>query len=764
VSDPSADGAPASSSALFDVAFERSSDLLAVIRVAPDARLYAERINPVAAAFFARAFPPVLPDRWCEVDLETIFLRDAGLSPAQAAAILAPHREAARTGRLVTQTSDIHAASGERLVRRYDLHPILDAAGKVTHLLFHGTDLTALRHAEERFETVFRVSPVPMAITSLEQGRCLEANDAWLRFYGFSRDQAIGHTTPELGIWVERDERRRFAEGVRATAGVGRFPMRSRVAGGRIANCALTGERVRWEGEDAVLATVQELTDAEVARREAQELGERFAKLFEFTPVPLSLVRLRDNQRLLVNPAWLQLHEVTREQALVSAARFSVWAEAKDRQRMVEDLRRDGAVRNRQVTLRRGERPLDAIVSAVAVEMDGEACMVTATLDVTGLQAAMREAELQRARFEALFRLSPNPSAVAALEDGRYLAVNESWARAVGCTPAEMLGRTNADLGLWDSDDARVDLARRILAAPGLSHHRGRFRTRGGESREYVMSTDRIDWEGRPALLASMNDVTDLSRALEEIRRLNESLEQKVQDRTEELQTALREIEAFSYTVSHDLRAPLRHVSGFAGLLLERPSVRGDPEAADYAGRLGAAARRLGGMVDSLLEYSRLGRKQISTADVDLGAETKLIVAELASLAAGRRVRWDIGPLPVVRGDPTLLRLLMQNLLDNALKYTRRREEAVIEVGARREADHWVVHVRDNGVGFDMRYTGKLFGVFQRLHGEREFEGTGIGLAHAARIVERHGGRIWCDAAVDRGATFWFTLPAPGGP
>jgi light-regulated signal transduction histidine kinase (bacteriophytochrome) len=145
---------------------------------------------------------------------------------------------------------------------------------------------------------------------------------------------------------------------------------------------------------------------------------------------------------------------------------------------------------------------------------------------------------------------------------------------------------------------------------------------------------------------------------------------------------------------------------------------------------------------------------------VDLGAEARQIAAELDGQAAGRRVLWTIGPLPVVRGDPTLLRLLLQNLLDNAVKYTRPRPEARIEIGARREGPDWVVHVRDNGVGFDMRYAAKLFGVFQRLHRDSEFEGTGIGLAHAARIVERHGGRIWCDAMPERGATFYFTLPA----
>jgi PAS domain S-box-containing protein len=341
---------------------------------------------------------------------------------------------------------------------------------------------------------------------------------------------------------------------------------------------------------------------------------------------------------------------------------------------------------------------------------------------------------------------------VSARAGGQLLAVNAAWSESTGYARDEALGRSSLELGLWVHGSERPAFVERVRRGEAVRQIATRHRRRNGEIVEVLLSGAPIEWDGVPAMLVIPYDVTALKRVEEEIRRLNASLEDKVRERT-------AEIESFSYTVSHDLRAPLRHLSGFAGLLRERPAVQSDPEAMKYAERLGASAKRLGHMVDSLLEYSRLGRNPLVPRDVDLAAEAQLIIGELGAQARERQVRWKIGPLPVVRGDSTLLRSVLQNLLDNALKYTRTRGEALVELGARAESAQWIVFVRDNGVGFDMRYAGKLFGVFQRLHGEREFEGTGIGLAHAARIVQRHGGRMWCEAAPEQGACFFFSLP-----
>jgi light-regulated signal transduction histidine kinase (bacteriophytochrome) len=235
---------------------------------------------------------------------------------------------------------------------------------------------------------------------------------------------------------------------------------------------------------------------------------------------------------------------------------------------------------------------------------------------------------------------------------------------------------------------------------------------------------------------------------------------------TNRLERANRELAAFSYSVSHDLRAPFRHIVGFAELLREREGERLSERGQRYVGTIAEAAETAGRLVDALLNFSQMGR----TSLVPVNFDPEVLVAEvrrtLEPETAGRWIEWRIGPLPAIRADPAMLRQVFQNLLSNAVKYTRGREPGVIEISCKEGKDEAVFSVRDNGAGFDMAYAHKLFGVFQRLHRAEDFEGVGIGLANVARVVERHGGRVWAEGRPGEGATFYFALPrrdAPAG-
>ena len=248
-------------------------------------------------------------------------------------------------------------------------------------------------------------------------------------------------------------------------------------------------------------------------------------------------------------------------------------------------------------------------------------------------------------------------------------------------------------------------------------------------------------------------------RMAAEIRR-RKAVEASLRKSEDALVAANKELEAFSYSVSHDLRAPLRHVSGFVQLLQSNAKGKLDETGARYLEVISAAAKKMGELIDDLLSFSRTGRAQMHVEPVPLGPLVDECRRELEPETRGRAIDWRIGDLPEVAADRALLRQVLANLLGNAVKYSRKRETACIEVSARREGNEIVVCVRDNGAGFDMKYADKLFGVFQRLHTEAEFEGTGIGLANVRRIVVRHGGRAWAEGEVDKGAAFYFTLPA----
>jgi PAS domain S-box-containing protein len=254
-------------------------------------------------------------------------------------------------------------------------------------------------------------------------------------------------------------------------------------------------------------------------------------------------------------------------------------------------------------------------------------------------------------------------------------------------------------------------------------------------------------------------DRADLEAAKAEIEGMNEKLERRVQERTAELNATIKELEAFSYTISHDLRAPLRAIDGFSKLLLEDYYSKLDAEGRRLIDVIRNSTVRMGHLIDGLLAFSHLGRQTLASSEVDMAGLAEESYAETSGNEPGRKVNVRIAKLPPALGDRVLLRQVFVNLFSNALKFTRGREPALIEAGFTARGDQNVFFVRDNGVGFDMRYADKLFGVFQRLHGVNEFEGTGLGLAIVHRIINRHGGKVWAEGALNQGATIFFSLP-----
>ena len=363
-------------------------------------------------------------------------------------------------------------------------------------------------------------------------------------------------------------------------------------------------------------------------------------------------------------------------------------------------------------------------------------------------------------RSEQRFRSAMRYSAIGkALLDrsGRIIEANPAMAQLLGTTPEALAG---TDFVQHFVDDESIRTVERETAAGGAFRTTPRLRRSDGDVRHASLTFATVPGEvgDELARLVQVEDVTERMRAEAQVQALNRTLEARVALRTRELSHANQELEAFAYSVSHDLRAPLRSIDGFSRLLAERYQDAIDASGLDYLSRIRGATARMGELIDALLRMSRVSRGELKYAAVDLDRVADEVAGELRSAEPGRAVAVEVARGLQAQGDPSLLRNLLENLIGNAWKFTRLRDDARIEIG--REGEEF--YVRDNGAGFSPEYAGKLFRPFQRLHTEQEFAGHGIGLASVKRIVERHGGTIRAEGAPGQGATFWFRLaPAP---
>ena len=370
-----------------------------------------------------------------------------------------------------------------------------------------------------------------------------------------------------------------------------------------------------------------------------------------------------------------------------------------------------------------------------------------------------KRAEEASAQLAAIVN-SSNDAIIGKDLDSSITSWNIGAEKLFGYSANEMIGQPITRLIPSDRQQEELEIISRVKRGETVEHFDTVRVAKDGHLIDIAMTVSPIKDKTGEIVGASKvaRDITERKLAEKEIRELNIRLEQRVAERTSELETANKELEAFSYSVSHDLRAPLRAVDGFSQAVLEDYGPQLPEEGRHYLQTIREGAQRMGILIDDLLTFSRLSRSPLKKQAVNTGHLVRHVLEGLDSQREGRQVEIRIGDLAGCQGDPALLSQVWVNLLSNALKYTRQRQPAVIEIGGKLEEDENVYFVRDNGAGFDMQYAHKLFGVFQRLHRADEFEGTGVGLAIVQRIIHRHGGRIWVDAAVDRGATFYFTL------
>jgi len=639
-------------------------------------------------------------------------------------------------------------------------HALYASQSRLAESMANKADALAAGEARLRLVT----ENVPALISYFDsQHVCRYANWRYADFFGFTQEEIVGKPLAEVaGEEVFRSilphlERALAGEAVRYSG-----TRRSPLLGERHIESSLVPNREEG-GVAGYFVMILDVTERQQAE-EAVRLSEmKFAKVFRSRPVPISLARSDDGRFVDVNPAFEALFGWPRDEIVGrTSTEIGLWLSREDRLRWREALSSSGATRSFEVDWRSkaGEQRLCQI-SAEVVRIDSEDYILALTFDITERKRIEAELQAGQARLAEAQRIGRFGSWELDLQTQMFIWSEEITRIFEATAPPGTVSYAAFLRTIHPEDREPFDKAFRAATAAGKSiEYTYRLRMRDGRIKYvHVRAEAQLDANGRPLKsIGTTQDITEQELARQEIRRLNADLEQRVAERTAELTSANRELESFAYSISHDLRAPLRGIDGFSHLLAEEYGERLDDQGRGYLERVRRAAQRMGNLIDDILELSRVTRQEMRRVRVDLSQIAAELLEERARSEPEHRVGLSIAPGCTAFGDPQLLRVMLQNLLENAWKYSAKTASPRIEFGCETEEGTTVFFVRDNGVGFDMRYADRLFTPFQRLHKPEEFEGTGIGLATVARVVHRHGGRVKALSEPGKGATFSFTL------
>jgi len=616
----------------------------------------------------------------------------------------------------------------------------------------------ALRYSEERYRTLFRDNPT-MIVTLDTDLTMLTVNPTCACQLGYTIDELEGRSVLML---FNEDDRPAVAEQLRNclenSEQVHRWQFRKVRKDGELLWVEEVAQSVHGlSGELNLLVVCQDITERKRAEEALRESEQRFASFMLHLPAAAWMKDLH-GRYVYVNAEAERIFS-TPLSALLGKTDGEVFPPETARQFRENDelvLAEGGSIQTTEVMRQADGVAHHSIVSKFVVSGSAgqPAYIAGVAFDVTDrkqAEEALRKSEL---KLSKIFHTVPALIGITTVAEGRCIDINETGLRTLGYRREEIVGRTTLELGIWESKSARDRVIHALKENGMVRDMEVNFRGRDGRTFTGLFSAELVDFNGDQYMLSIVTDITERKRMEEEIERLNTDLAA----RAFELEAANRELEAFNYTVAHDLRKPLTVVNGYCQALTEMCGGRLDEACKGYLREAYDGTLRMNQLIDALLKFSHFAHVELRRESVNLSAVANEVAAELQLSEPERRVTFNIAEGAVVNGDANLLRVVLDNVLGNAWKYTDMQEEAVIEFGVTQIDGRPACFVRDNGVGFAMADAEKLFLPFQRLPGAKEFKGFGIGLATVARIIERHGGRIWGEGEPGKGATFCFTL------
>lgn len=672
------------------------------------------------------------------------------------------------------------SAAGDMRMLDVSLVPDIGTDGSITGFYALKRDITeqerseeSLRLSEAELHRQYALYDALLAAQSdanvglfiIDEGKVVFANRALCNLYGYTEDEI--KSLPDFLILAHPDDRERILENHRRRLAGERFENRYNIGiltkSGERREAEITVGVMPSEQGTRILVIMVDISERRRAEEEMRRSGEKFSRVFRNSPLPISISRLADGRYLEVNDAFAEQFGWSKgEMVGHTSVEVGPWPNGAERERWADMLRKAGRVRDFEATLlTKHGNPRNVLIFAERFDLGGEDCILTMLYDDTDRGRAEEALRTSQARLTEAQRIGRIGSWELDLASSYFLWSEEINRIFEATEPPGQVNYATFLKNIHPDDRQQFDKTFTEAIAAGKPYdgtHRLRMRD-GRVKFVQVRAETHCDADGKPLkVVGTTQDITEQHLAQQEIQRLNAELESRVQVRTAELMSANRELESFAYSISHDLRAPLRGIDGFSQLLIEEYRDKLDKQGQDYLGRVRRAAQRMGTLIDDILELSRVTRLEMRRVRVDLSQIARDVLEERKQSEPQSRVAWQIAPDCVAVGDPQLLRVLMQNLLENAWKYSGRAANPAIEFGREDAGGNTVFFVRDNGVGFDMHYADRLFRPFQRLHSPEEFEGTGVGLATVARVVNRHGGRVWAESAAGRGATFRFTL------